>query len=152
MTQHIYRRYLAVIFLVCAVVGADRLLKAAAQALWQFHPVKTEVFSITYFENPYIAFSIPLSGLLLEGVIGVIVVAVAVLLWRRVRRRLEVSEWGLALLLGGAMSNWYDRLHYGFIIDYVQIGNFPVFNLADAAITAGALCLAVSLWRNARYL
>lgn len=53
---------------------------------------------------------------------------------------------GLALVLGGALGNLYDRLAYGFVVDFFDLSFFPaVFNVADSAITAGAILLAIGL-------
>jgi len=53
---------------------------------------------------------------------------------------------GLALVLGGALGNLYDRLVYGFVVDFFDLSFFPaVFNVADSAITAGAILLAIGL-------
>lgn len=79
----------------------------------------------------------------LIAVTGAIALAVAV--WLRFeRRRSDVI--GLALVLGGALGNIYDRTIHGFVIDYadLHIGEwrpFLIFNLADAAITFGVLIL-----------
>lgn len=49
---------------------------------------------------------------------------------------------GLGLLLGGATSNLADRLLRGAVLDFISIGPWPTFNLADAAMTAGVLLIA----------
>lgn len=80
---------------------------------------------------------------ILIGVTGAIALGVAG--WLLVeRRRLDVI--GLALVLGGALGNIFDRVAYGFVIDYadLHIGAwrpFLIFNLADTAITFGVLIL-----------
>lgn len=51
----------------------------------------------------------------------------------------------IIFIAGGAISNILDRLIYGGSIDYIAIGNFPVFNLADIFITMGCLVLALSI-------
>lgn len=50
-----------------------------------------------------------------------------------------------ALLLGGAVSNLMDRLRFGYVVDYIDIGSLPVFNLADVAIVIGAVLLVKDL-------
>jgi signal peptidase II len=51
--------------------------------------------------------------------------------------RLEVSRAGLGLALGGAASNLLDILRYGYVINYIDLGWWPAFNLADVGIVAG---------------
>ena len=76
-----------------------------------------------------------------------IVVSIVIFVWlRRLPARGQVVlAIGLALILGGALGNVIDRLHYGFVIDFVLVHygdwQFPAFNVADSAITVGACCL-----------
>jgi signal peptidase II len=65
----------------------------------------------------------------------------------RLKRRSEpvprLLSLGLALALGGAIGNMVDRVRLGEVVDFLDVGWFPVFNLADTAITLGALALIV---------
>lgn len=54
------------------------------------------------------------------------------------------------LLLGGAVGNIVDRLHQGYVTDFVRLPSWPAFNVADMAITVGVVVLVVVLERNAR--
>jgi signal peptidase II len=56
----------------------------------------------------------------------------------------------LGLLAGGALSNLFDRLTQGYVTDFLHLANFPVFNLADTAITIGVALLLVVLLRGER--
>jgi len=81
--------------------------------------------------------------LILIGVTGLIALGVAG--WLLVERR-RADVIGLALVLGGALGNIYDRVSFGYVIDYadLHIGAwrpFLIFNFADAAITIGVLIL-----------
>lgn len=76
-------------------------------------------------------------------------IALTVLVWMLRERRL-VDILGLALILGGAMGNIYDRWQYGYVIDYADfhieafgstIRPFLIFNIADAAITVGVVVI-----------
>ncbi len=52
----------------------------------------------------------------------------------------------LGVLLGGAVGNLIDRLVQGFVTDFVSVGNFPVFNVADSSISVGVTVLIVGMW------
>lgn len=59
----------------------------------------------------------------------------------------------LSLIFGGAMGNYFDRLHYGYVIDFIDIHwnqkyNFPAFNIADSAIVIGVFFLIISIARE----
>jgi signal peptidase II len=62
----------------------------------------------------------------------------------------QLSRLSLGLLLGGAVGNLIDRLRLGHVVDFVDLGFWPVFNLADSAVTVGVFLLAYSLYSSAR--
>jgi signal peptidase II len=75
-----------------------------------------------------------------------LVLSVALTFWLRRLTRAEVlSAAGLALVIGGAIGNLWDRLVYGYVVDFIDIyvadWHWPAFNLADSAITVGAVLL-----------
>ena len=53
-----------------------------------------------------------------------------------------------ALITGGALGNLIDRLAYGYVVDYIAVGTFPVFNISDSFITVGAFFLAFLVFFN----
>ncbi len=86
-----------------------------------------------------------LSRWLLVGLPAAIALFVGAWMWREKRRDDSI---GLALVLGGALGNIVGRVRYGYVVDYAdlhfgEVRPFLVFNVADAAITIGALLLLV---------
>jgi lipoprotein signal peptidase len=135
--QHIW------IISIClaAVAIADRLLKMAAlngaTASWW-------IARFMLFKNDHVVFSWPLPNavgtLLMLAAIG----TVAWWGWRWQRQGKLVAATGAVMMLIGAVSNLYDRLRFGFVIDWAYLGRWwPVFNLADVMITVGVVCV---LW------
>ncbi|HYC10225.1 MAG TPA: signal peptidase II, partial [Steroidobacteraceae bacterium] len=61
---------------------------------------------------------------------------------------------GLSLIVGGALGNMLDRLTTGKVIDFIHVhwghAYFPAFNVADSAITIGAVLLLIDAWRETR--
>jgi signal peptidase II len=108
--------------------------------------------SLTHVRNRGIAFS------LLGSVSWLVPAAIAVtllflLFYNRPRwTRGRVARPALALLAGGALGNLIDRLRVGAVIDYLDLSVWPVFNLADVAVTAGAGLLLLTLLRPDREL
>ena len=92
---------------------------------------------IVYAENYGIAFSLPVTGIV-TIVLTFVVLAVMVRWWKQ-------TGWNtpFVLLFAGAIGNLIDRVFRGFVVDYVAVGGFPIFNLADACITIG---VALLLW------
>ncbi|NPA31146.1 MAG: signal peptidase II [Chloroflexi bacterium] len=78
--------------------------------------------------------------------LGLAVVVVLFVVWHFRQTALEARclRWGLALQVGGALGNLWDRLTQGSVTDFIAVGRFPVFNVADIAITLGVLCLLLS--------
>lgn len=69
--------------------------------------------------------------------------------------RLPTGDWparlGLALVFGGAIANAYDRGVKGSVIDFIQVPHWPIFNVADSAITVGVAVLLIgTVWRSGR--
>ena len=82
--------------------------------------------------------------------LAVVAIVVAILLVRAVRRtRDTLMVVGLSLVLGGALGNLLDRLFRspgvlkGAVVDFVHVGSFPTFNVADSAITIGAVLIVI---------
>lgn len=57
----------------------------------------------------------------------------------------RVLRFAMILQLGGALGNLIDRLKFGYVIDFLSVGNFPVFNVADSSITIGVTVLLISI-------
>ncbi|MBS3872551.1 MAG: signal peptidase II [Dethiobacter sp.] len=76
--------------------------------------------------------------------VAVFVTMAVLFMWRKdILRAGPLALWSCALLLGGALGNFLDRLRLGFVVDFIDLGFWPVFNVADSAIVVGALTLAI---------
>ncbi|ABD27693.1 signal peptidase II, Aspartic peptidase, MEROPS family A08 [Novosphingobium aromaticivorans DSM 12444] len=113
------------------------------------------MFDLRYAENFGVSFGMftATSPEMRWGLIGVTaVIAAGVLVWM-LRETARGDILGLGLVLGGALGNIYDRLVYGYVIDYadLHIGEwrpFQIFNLADVAITFGVLILLARSFKS----
>jgi signal peptidase II len=81
---------------------------------------------------------------------ALVLVGILIYYWR-----LPPADWsarlGLALVFGGAIANAYDRGVKGSVIDFIQVPHWPIFNVADSAITVGvAVLLLGTIWRSGR--
>jgi len=108
------------------------------------------VLSLRLVRNPGAAFGVAQGLTIALTLIAVVVIAVIL----RVARRLRRASWavGLGMVLGGALGNLLDRVFRepgplrGHVVDFLQLPNWPVFNLADSAIvTGGVLMVLLSL-------
>lgn len=103
---------------------------------------------LTYIRNPGAAFGLfPSSRYFLIGISLVAVVVVVWVVWTR-RARL-ITVFPLGLILGGALGNLLGRIRAGEVVDFIQVGipphYWPVFNVADSAVSIGVTWLAVGL-------
>jgi signal peptidase II len=136
------------------VIVADQLTKWIANTQLEYHQAVTV---LPYFEwflsyNPGAAFSF------LSDAGGwqrwfftllAIVISIVLLFWiKKLTAEERITAISLSLILGGAIGNVIDRLIYGYVIDFIQVwlGSYPwpAFNIADSAISVGAVLLLVS--------
>lgn len=143
------------LILTVVVIVLDQLTKHLIVANLQYgQPLEIlPIFNLTLTHNPGAAFSFLSSAggwqrWLFTGI--AIAVSLYILFWLM---RAEKHEWsikiGLSFVLGGALGNLFDRLQHGFVIDFIQVHYhnwyFPDFNVADSAITIGAIFIIWTL-------
>ena len=134
------------------ILALDQVTKFAVQqgmALHQSFPLLGEVVQLTYIRNPGAAFGITFGGRWIYLVLSVIACAVMIYYYFRLP---SVERWGryaMTGILGGALGNLVDRAFYGEVTDFIDIGvgayRWPVFNVADSAITIGIILLFTRL-------
>lgn len=78
-------------------------------------------------------------------------IALIILIWMlKNNTKDKLFSWGVALMLGGTLGNFFDRLRLGYVVDMftTDFMNFPIFNVADCALTIGVLLLLISLFKG----
>ena len=136
------------------VIGTDRITKWLASTrieLGSHVVVIAHVFAISHVENPGAAFSLFNDSsspgrvrwmLFIFSVLAAVAVLVALL---KLGRTMSATSVALALILGGALGNAYDRLRFGSVIDFLEVHivhyHWPDFNVADSAIVTGGILL-----------
>jgi signal peptidase II len=146
--------------IIAAIVVLDRVTKLYIQA--NFSPLDTVpvipgIFNIVHAENPGAAFSMLADAPLvvrravLIGLSGTVMAIVAYLLFRpKPTGETSLTPLGLALVLGGALGNFWDRVVIGTVTDFIQVFigpyEYPSFNVADSAIFCGAALLLFDMW------
>jgi signal peptidase II len=136
------------------VVVADRVTKWLAATRVEMGSnviVIPHVFAISHVENPGAAFSLFNDSssparvrwlLLIFSLLAAVAVLVALV---KLGRRMTATTVALALILGGALGNAWDRLRFGYVIDFLEVHiihyHWPDFNVADSAIVVGGILL-----------
>ncbi len=136
----------AVIFAL--LLGLDQVVKHVVKTsmeLYESIPVIQNIFHITYVQNTGAAFSI-LQGkqLFLIGLSILVFIILLVVLIKN-KKHSVILNLSLTMILAGGIGNLIDRLFYGYVIDLFDFRVFPVFNVADSAISVGVVLLAVYL-------
>jgi len=144
----------------------DRATKLLVEAYVGREEVLTIIpgfFNLVYAQNRGMAFSLLAEGesewrsFFLLGLTALITALVASILWQTAASGLASSplaRTGLALILGGALGNLYDRLAYGAVLDFLDFylgrWHWPAFNLADTGLTVGAGLVVLDFYRARR--
>jgi signal peptidase II len=110
-------------------------------------PIIKNVFHLTYVENRGAAFGI-LQNQKLFFVIFALLVLGFIWFYAYNNRLNKVMVYGLGLVVGGVVGNLIDRVRLGFVVDYLHIMNFPVFNIADSAVTIGIVLIGIFILRH----
>jgi signal peptidase II len=142
------------------VLIADRLTKdffEGSLSMYQQIVVIPDYFSWTLAYNTGAAFSFLADAAgwqrwFFAG-IAVVVSAVLVVWLKRLKRNETLLAVALAMVLGGALGNLYDRVVLGHVVDFILVHwqnrwYFPAFNLADTFITIGAILLALDMFKS----
>jgi signal peptidase II len=141
--------------IAAAVVIVDRITKIYVERRFgvPYGPrqVLDHVLYLTVTRNRGAAF-----GLFQNFTVGFLLISAAVLVGILIYYwRLPRADWsarlGLSLVFGGAIANAYDRGVKGSVIDFISVPHWPIFNVADSAITIGVAVLLVgTIWRSGR--
>jgi signal peptidase II len=146
---------------VAAVIALDILTKRLAEAMLPLHrgvPVLGDFFQLQLVYNPGAAFGLHVGGASRWVFTGLTVVALVVLvsMVRATRTGDRLRYFALAAVIAGATGNLVDRLRSGRgVVDFLlfSVGDFhwPNFNVADMAVSCGAVALALALWTEGRH-
>ena len=134
------------------ILVLDRIVKIVTVGTMQVGdtiPVLGDFFHITYVQNTGAAFSMLEGHPLLLAVLTSIVIGIGIIYvlinYKRYKWHFNVA---LSLMCAGGLGNLTDRLSNGYVIDMFDFGWFPVFNVADIAVTVGCGILAIYLLLN----
>ncbi len=152
-------KWRSVVFFLAAllVVAADQLSKMWIRSnLVVGHSLpETGFFRIIHIHNTGAAFGLFQGHSFALTIVALVGIAVILLYALFIYRHFPISDnrlgkSALGLVLGGTVGNLIDRLHLGYVTDFIDVGVWPAFNVADSAIVVGVIILAYSLRPLAR--
>jgi len=148
------KTYAEMLVIAAAVFAVDQLSKywirthlSLRETITPF-PAIGSFFRIVHWKNTGIAFGLFQGNGWILTTIGIIIVIGIIIYSSQAAGGPAYWRIALAMELGGALGNLADRLNpeLGYVVDFIWVGNFPVFNLADAAIVIGAFILVIGMW------
>ncbi len=133
-----------VFLLAMAVALADQITKEWVVRSFAYHETRTVIpgfFNLTHVRNPGAAWGILGGQSVLLTVLSAVILAVLVIGRKRILSDTRTHRLALGVMAGGILGNLFDRLRYGWVVDfldfYVGRWHWPAFNVADAAICIG---------------
>ena len=101
---------------------------------------------LLYIHNTGAAFGLFKDGNPIFMALAVIVSGVIIYYYPQVPKEEKVIRCALSLQLAGAVGNLIDRIFFGRVTDFISVGNFAIFNVADSSITVGVIILLIAVW------
>ena len=131
-----------------------KLLILRSFRLYEPYPIIPGLLNLTYVQNQGAAFGFLASSMLPYRTLFLILFSMVAMGFILYSSRRWPGVWRvqvpLAMILGGAAGNLLDRLRYGYVVDFIDVGygswHWPVFNAADSCITVGVSALMLFFW------
>lgn len=101
-----------------------------------YFPIIGDIFGIQLTYNYWIAFGIQITGIFLQ-ILTILIIAFLIFYYikNEFSKKNFWMDFAFVLVFAGAFSHWYERLFVGYVIDYLSLKNFAIFNFADILIT-----------------
>ena len=156
--RHYWRDYGVLVVVAGAIVALDQwtkwLVRSALpfQATWlpEWLEWLRPYARIVHWNNSGAAFGSFQNGNSVFTVLAIVVILAILYYYPRVDARDWTLRLAMGLQLGGAAGNLIDRLQMSRVTDFISIGSFPVFNVADSAISIGVAVLLLGVWMRER--
>lgn len=137
-------KYYLLSFIIVLIDQVSKYLTQAYVDLGQQIEWIPGLLSVTHIHNTGAAWSI-LEGQMWFFYIVTVIVVVMIIYYMQQMKDEPLLKTGLAFILGGALGNFIDRILHQYVIDMIQLDfiDFPIFNLADTALTIGVILLFI---------
>lgn len=133
------------------VIILDQLTKFLIKQnfeLNQSFPIIKNILHFNYITNTGSAFGLFKGYNLFFVFFSIIVIIVIYMYLNRIKNNEKLMQFSIGLLLGGTIGNLIDRTLYGYVIDFIDFRFWPVFNIADSAVTISVIFLVFVLWKR----
>lgn len=139
------KRKIFIIVLITFVI--DQIIKSLSLVYLINIPIIPNILSLTYAKNYGIAFSMLKEKRIIIIAISILLISFLIYVLKKdyISKNKDTCLVNIAfgILFGGILGNLFDRIVRGFVIDYINVSFFSIFNLADIAITFGVVLLII---------
>jgi len=145
------KKHLVVVSTAFFVVLLDQLTKLAIRKNFQLNesiPIIKNIIHFTYVTNTGSAFGLFKGFNWFFVIFSIIVIITISYILTQINEREKRKIFSIGLLLAGTIGNLIDRLLYGHVIDFIDFRIWPVFNIADSAVTISVIMLILLLWKD----
>lgn len=151
------RKYLTLIGIAGVVIALDQwtkyLVRTQLQVGETWMPIKwlAPYVRVVHWNNTGAAFGLLPSASLFFVIVAILVSIAIIIYFPRIPKAQVAVRFALALQLGGALGNLTDRLIADLTVtDFISVGTFPVFNVADSSVSVGCAILIAAMWIEER--
>lgn len=131
------------------ILTIDQTIKYLLVSYLNFgESIKGIFFDVTLVKNTGTAFGLFQNQNIFFIILSIIAIIIISIIFFKFRKDYFLFQFCLTLILSGALSNLVDRLKFGYVIDYIDFRFWPVFNIADSAITIGTTILLITVLMN----
>ena len=149
------KKKIPMIIIILIVFLLDQVIKIIVNKNISYLEIIPSFLSLTYAKNKGVAFSMFWGNRIFIIFISIIIIYFLIKLIKddlKKNTNINLKNCVYGLLFGGILGNLFDRLLRGYVIDYVSLNilgyNFPIFNLADVAITMGVILMIILIFKE----
>ncbi len=150
------RDYLPLVLITGSIILLDQYTKSiirsnlALQETWMPWAWLAPYARIVHWYNTGVAFGMFQNGNLIFSILAGMVSIAILFVYPRIPRQERILRVATCMMLAGALGNLIDRVTIGHVTDFISIGSFAVFNVADMSITCGVGVLVLGVWLQER--
>ncbi len=150
--KKLLKDYMFFIFIAAVIILLDQFTKSLVRAnldfgeMWAPWPWLSPYARIVHWYNTGVAFGMFQNQGWLFKILNSIIAAFILIFYPKLSDRDWFLRVALSMQFGGAVGNLIDRFSLGHVTDFVSIGSFPVFNVADGSVTVGVGIMILGLW------
>lgn len=147
-----WKNYDLLIIPAVILIGLDQWTKAwirqniALGGSWSPWEWLTPFARLVHWNNTGVAFGMFQGNNILFSILALVVAGFILYYFPRIPRADWILRVALGMQFAGAVGNLLDRIFFGQVTDFISVGNFAVFNVADASISVGVVVLLLGVW------